>query len=74
MVINVVLQNQMELLNRGFELELYGMHEHQMVYFQLRYVYSLLVMNRRSMILGMLGEEAHKKGYLNLDDLESSSE
>ncbi|TNV82654.1 hypothetical protein FGO68_gene7836 [Halteria grandinella] len=74
MAINLVLNSSLELFNRGFELDLYGMHEHAMVYSQLKYLYQLLVMNRKSMILGMCGDEAGSKGYINLEDLQQSSE
>jgi hypothetical protein len=39
MVIGLVLNSSLELLNKGFELDLYGLHEHAMVYSQLKYLY-----------------------------------
>lgn len=70
LVINLVLNASLELLNKGFELDLYGLHEHAMVYSQLKYLYQLLMMNRKSMILGMCGDAIQQKGYINLEDLE----
>lgn len=64
----------MELLNLGFELELYSVHELSMIFSYLKYLYSLLVMNRKSMILGMSGDELVKRGQVALEDLSSSGE
>ena len=72
MVINLVLNNSLELLNRGFELDLYGLHEYNMIFSYQRYLYQLLVLNRKSMILSMCGDEILKRGQINLDDLTAS--
>ena len=72
MVINLVLNNSLELLNRGFELDLYGLHEYNMIFSYQRYLYQLLVLNRKSMILSMCGDEILKRGQINLDDLSAS--
>jgi hypothetical protein len=72
MSINLLLHSSLELLNTGFELDLYAMHEHSMVFGQLKYHYQLLTMNRKSILIGI--EDASKAGYLNLEDLSSSSE
>ena len=74
MVINLVLTSSLELLNRGFELDLYALHEQSMVFSYLKYLYTLLILNRKSMVLGMSGEEIVKKGLLNLDDLNASAD
>jgi hypothetical protein len=59
----------LELLNLGFELDLYAIHELSMIFSYLKYYYMLLVMNRKSMILGMAGDEIVKKGLVSLEDL-----
>jgi hypothetical protein len=74
MVINVVLQNSLELLNLGFELDLYAIHELSMVFSYLKYYYMLQVMNRKSMLLGMSGDEIVKRGLISLEDLSQSSD
>ena len=74
MVINVILTNSLELLNKGFELELYALHELAMIFSYLKYLYMLLILNRKSMVLGMAGEEITKYGLLNLDDLCKSAD
>lgn len=74
MVINLVIQNSIELLTRGFELELYAIHELPMIFSYLKYLYMLMVLNRKSMVLGMCGEEITKKGLVNLEDLNSSAD
>jgi hypothetical protein len=69
MVINVVLKNSLDLLTLGFELELYAIHELSMIFSYMKYLYMLSVMNRKSMILGMSGDEIVKRGLVTLEDL-----
>ncbi len=64
MVINIMLNNALEFLNLGFELDLYGIHELQYVFSYLKYIYMLLILNRKSMVLGMAGDEIVKKGLI----------
>ena len=64
MVINIMLNNSLEFLNLGFELDLYGIHELQYVFSYLKYIYMLLILNRKSMVLGMAGDEIVKKGLI----------
>jgi hypothetical protein len=74
MTIGMVISNSVELLNRGFELDLYGLHEFNMIFSYLRYLYQLFAMNRKTIILGMAGEEIAKRGMINFDDLNNSHE
>ena len=74
MVINVALQNSLELINKGFELDLYALHEQNMIFSYLKYLYMLMVLNRKSMILGMCDEETIKRGLVNLEDLNKSAD
>ena len=74
MVINTVLTNSLDLLNLGFELELYGLHELQYVFSYLKYLYMLIILNRKSMVLGMAGDEIVKKGLIILEDLPNSAD
>lgn len=69
MVINVVLKNSLDLLTLGFELDLYAIHELSMIFSYMKYLYMLSVMNRKSMILGMSGDEIVKRGLVSLEDL-----
>ena len=70
MVISLVVGNSVELLTRGFELDLYGLHECAMVFSQLKHHYQILLMNRKSLILSFAGEELAKR--INLEDLSAS--
>jgi hypothetical protein len=72
LVINLVLTCSLELLNKGFELDLYALHEQTMVFSYLKYLYTLLVLNRKSMVLGMAGDEIIKKALINLENLNES--
>ncbi len=74
MVINVVLKNSLDLLTLGFELELYAIHELSMIFSYMKYLYMLSVMNRKSMILGMSGDEIVKRGLVSLEDLSQSGD
>lgn len=47
LVINMTLSNSLELLNRGFELELYALHEYHMIFSYLKHLYQMLMMNRK---------------------------
>lgn len=70
MVISLVAGNSVELLTRGFELELYGLHECAMVFSQLKYHYQILLMNRKSLILSLAGDDLAKR--INFEDLSAS--
>ena len=68
MVINLSLTNSLELLTKGFDLDLYSVTELPMIFSYLKYLYTLLVLNRKSMILGMAGNDIP-----NLEDMSQSS-
>jgi hypothetical protein len=72
MVINLVLESSLELLNRGFELELYMNHELPMVFNYIRYLYQLMEYNRRPKIIGMCDDIA-KLNLINFEDLDASA-
>lgn len=74
MTINLVLTNGVEILQKGFDLELYGVHEFAMIFHYLRYLYQMLVFNRKPILIGMAGEEITRYGMLNLEDLSSSAD
>ena len=74
LVINAVLANSLDFLNLGFELELYALHELQYVFSYLKYLYMLIILNRKSMVLGMAGDEIVKKGLIVLEDLPNSAD
>jgi hypothetical protein len=68
MVINLSLTNSLELLTKGFDLDLYSVTELPMIFSYLKYLYTLLVLNRKSMVLGMAGNDIP-----NLEDMSQSS-
>jgi hypothetical protein len=72
MTINLILQVQLDYLHKGFELELYALHELPMVFNYLRYIYQMLVYNRRPMFLGLV-EDLAKINLINWEDLDNSA-
>lgn len=61
----------MEFINKGFELELFALHELPMVFNYAKYVYQMLLYNRRPMIFNFC-EDQIKSGLINFEDLDKS--
>lgn len=69
--INLILTMSFEMLNKGFELELYSLPEIPMVCNYLKFVCQMILYNVRAMLVAMF-EDLMKLNLINFDEIDES--